>query len=85
MIEYFKGLAKEKNFSPHNFTISDTVFLCVQVERPDTPTLLAIQASAGTSLAKVVERYLVESGEIKDSVGSLMSDDNRHKVSHKVS
>ena len=61
------------------------MFLCIQVERPDTPTLLAVQAAAGRSLAKVVERYLVESGEIKDSIGSLMSDDNRQKVSHKVS
>ena len=61
--------------------------LCTQVERPDTPTLQAIQAAAGRSLAKVVERYLVESGEINDSVGSLMSDENRQRVSltnHKV-
>ena len=58
------------------------------MEQPDTPTLLAIQAAAGKGLAKVVERYLLESGEMKDSVGSLMSDDNRQKVSlpkHKVS
>lgn len=59
--------------------------LHVQIERPDTPTLLAIQAAAGKSLAKVVERYLVESGELKDSIGSLISDDNRQKVpNHKV-
>ena len=57
------------------------------MERPDTPTLLAIQAAAGRSLAKVVERYLVESGELKDNVGSLTSNDNRQKAlpNHKVS
>ena len=41
---------------------------------------------AGRSLTKVVEQYMMESGELKDSVGSLTSNDNRQKMpNYKVS
>ena len=51
------------------------------MERPDTPTLLAIQVASAKTLAKAVERYLIECGELMDCVGSLMSEVNRRKIS----
>ena len=57
-----------------------------EMERPCTPALGGIQSSAAKMLAKAVERFLIESGELKDSVGSLSSLNYKPKesISNKV-
>ena len=52
-----------------------------EVERPSTPALLGIQSAAAKSLTKTVERYLIETGELRDTVGSVASMDYQPKVS----
>lgn len=43
------------------------------VERPTTPALVAVQSAAGKLLSKAVEQFLAESGEGKDTIGSVAS------------
>lgn len=52
-----------------------------EVERPSTPALLGIQSASAKSLTKTVERFLIETGELKDTVGSVASMDYQPKVS----
>lgn len=77
--------------SEHHVDLSgsqlDLVDPMQEVERPCTAALHGIQSAAAKILSKLVENYLLESGEMKDSIGSFVSLNYkpRESVANKVS
>ena len=71
--------------SEHHIELTESLLELVdpmqEFERPSTPALMAVQLSVSKTLTRAVERYLIENGELRDSIGSMVSVDNKRKMS----